>query len=63
MKTQTEAVQTPDARPANAQPDRHELVAEADRIRAMTPGPLPDSTRLIREDRDRRNRLVSVAIC
>lgn len=55
MKTQTEAVQAPDdTRAANAQPDRHELIAEADRIRAMTPGPLPDSTPLIRMDRDRR---------
>ena len=31
-----------------------ELLAEADRIRAMTAGVLPDSTDLIREDRDSR---------
>ena len=37
-----------------AGPDRSELIAEANRIRAMTPGPLPDSTELLRQDRDRR---------
>ena len=37
-----------------ARPDRCELIAEANRIRAMTPGPLPDSTELLRQDRDRR---------
>ena len=37
-----------------AGPDRSELIAEANRIRAMTPGPLPDSTDLLRQDRDRR---------
>lgn len=37
-----------------ARPDRSELIAEADRIRAMTPGPLRDSVALIREERDRR---------
>ena len=36
-----------------ARPDRRELIAEANRIRAMTPGPLPDSTGLLRQDRDR----------
>jgi len=37
-----------------AGPDRSELIAAATRIRAMTPGPLPDSTDLLRQDRDRR---------
>ena len=37
-----------------ARPSRRDLIAEADRIRAMTPGPLPDSADLLREDRDRR---------
>ena len=37
-----------------AGPDRSELIAEANRIRAMTPGPLPDSTELLRQERDRR---------
>ena len=37
-----------------ARPDRSELIADADRIRAMTPGPLPDSTDLVRQDRDHR---------
>ena len=37
-----------------ARADRRELIAEANRIRAMTPGPLPDSTELLRQDRDRR---------
>ena len=37
-----------------ARPDRRELIAEANRIRAMTPVLLPDSTELLREDRDRR---------
>lgn len=36
-----------------ARPDRRALLAEADRIRAMTPGPLTDSAVLLREDRDR----------
>lgn len=31
---------------------RSELIAEADRIRAMTPGPLEDSVSLLREERD-----------
>ena len=34
--------------------DRRELIAESDRIRAMTPAPLSDSTELLRQDRDRR---------
>jgi plasmid stability protein len=33
-------------------PQKIELLAELDRIRAMTPRRLDDSTRLIREDRD-----------
>ena len=37
-----------------AHPDRSALLAEAARIRAMTPGPLPDSTVVLRQDRDRR---------
>ena len=37
-----------------AGPDRSELIAEANRIRAMTPALLPDSTELLRQDRDRR---------
>lgn len=37
-----------------ARPARAELIAEADRIRAMTPGPLEDSVLLLREDRDSR---------
>ena len=37
-----------------ARSDRRELIAEANRIRAMTPAPLPDSTELLRQDRDRR---------
>lgn len=38
-----------------AKPARMELLAEIDRIRAMTPpGPPIDSTALIREDRDSR---------
>ena len=37
-----------------ARPDRTELIAEADRVRAMTPGPLDDSVPLLREDRDSR---------
>ena len=36
-----------------ARSDRSELIAEAKRIRAMTPGPLPDSTELLRQDRNR----------
>ena len=37
-----------------ARPERAELIAEADRIRAMTAGPLEDSVSLLREDRDNR---------
>lgn len=37
-----------------ARSDRRELIAEANGIRGMTPGPLPDSTELLRQDRDRR---------
>ena len=37
-----------------ARADRRELIAESDRIRAMTPAPLSDSTELLRQDRDRR---------
>lgn len=37
-----------------ARPERGDLLAEADRIRAMSPGPLRDSVDLIREERDRR---------
>ena len=37
-----------------ARPERAELIAEADRIRAMTPGILDDSVELLREDRDSR---------
>lgn len=33
-------------------PSKAEVLAEMDRIRAMTPHRLPDSTPLIREDRD-----------
>ena len=36
-----------------ARPGRSELLAEADRIRAMAPGPLRDSVSLLRADRDR----------
>ena len=32
-------------------PERQGLIAEADRIRAMTPGPLEDSVTLLRRDR------------
>ena len=35
-------------------PERKDLIAEADRIRAMTAGPLEDSVILIRQDRDSR---------
>ena len=35
-------------------PQRRELIAEADRIRAMTIGPLEDSVSILREDRDSR---------
>lgn len=35
-------------------PKRHDLIAEADRIRAMTAGPLEDSVELLRRDRDGR---------
>ena len=37
-----------------ARPQRRELVAEADRIRAMTIGPLEDSVSVLRKDRDSR---------
>ena len=37
-----------------ARPDRATLIAETDRIRAMTAGPLADSVSLLRQDRDRR---------
>ena len=37
-----------------ARPDRTELVAEADRIRAMSAGPLEDSVSVLRKDRERR---------
>ena len=37
-----------------AHADRRELIAESDRIRAMTPVPLSDSTELLRQDRNRR---------
>ena len=37
-----------------ARPERAELIAEADRIRAMTSGPLEDSVSLLRQDRDSR---------
>ena len=44
------------SRRADASIDRAELLARADRIRAMTPADVhqSDSTDLIREDRDRR---------
>lgn len=35
-----------------ARPDREEIIAELDRIRAMTPKKLDDTTPLIREYRD-----------
>lgn len=37
-----------------ARPDRAELLAQTDRIRAMTAGPLEDSVALLRKDRDSR---------
>ena len=37
-----------------ARPDRAALIAQTDRIRAMTAGPLKDSLSLLRHDRDRR---------
>ena len=37
-----------------AGPERRHLIAEADRIRAMTAGPLEDSVSLLRLDRDSR---------
>lgn len=37
-----------------AGPERRDLITEADRIRAMTAGPLEDSVILIRQDRDSR---------
>ena len=37
-----------------ARPDRRELIAEANRVRAMTPAPLSDSTELLRQDRARQ---------
>ena len=36
-----------------ARPERTELIAEADRVRAMTTGPLEDSVSLLSKDRDR----------
>ena len=44
---------------STARPSRQELLAEMDRIRAMTPAPKPgqrwiSAEELIREDRDRR---------
>lgn len=35
-----------------AEPSKEDIWAEIDRIRALTPKPLDDSTRLVREDRD-----------
>ena len=35
-----------------ARAGRPELIAEADRVRSMTPGPLEDSVSLLRGDRD-----------
>ena len=47
--------QEPRAKPTRAgSHDRHDLIAEADRIRAMTAGPLEDSVALLRPDRDSR---------
>ena len=41
------------ARPTRAgNRNRRDLIAEADRIRAMTAGPLEDSVALLRRDRD-----------
>ena len=37
-----------------ARPHRSELIAQADRVRSMTPGPLVDSVTLLRQDRDSR---------
>ena len=37
-----------------ARPDRRALIAETDRIRVMTDGPLEDSVSLLRQDRDTR---------
>ena len=37
-----------------ARPHRRDLVADADRVRAMSCGPLSDSTGLLRQDRNRR---------
>ena len=37
-----------------ARPQRTELIAQADRVRSMTPGPLEDSVTLLRQDRDSR---------
>lgn len=37
-----------------ARPQRTELITQADRVRAMTPGPLEDSVILLRQDRDSR---------
>ena len=37
-----------------ARPDRAALLAETDRIRALTAGPLEDSVALLRQDRDSR---------
>ena len=37
-----------------ARPARAELIAETDRIRAMTVGPLEDSVSLLHQERDNR---------
>lgn len=37
-----------------ARPRQTEMIAEADRVDAMTPGPLEDSVLLLRQDRDSR---------
>ncbi len=37
-----------------ARPHRSELIAQADRVRSMTPGSLEDSVTLLRRDRDSR---------
>ena len=39
---------------SEARPHQRDLVAEADRIRTMTPERLPDSAELLRQDRDSR---------
>ena len=47
-----EAARPIGSEPVAKRPSREELLAEIDRIRAMTPRTLDDSTFLIREDRD-----------